>query len=123
MNAKLIGLSTALTVLALAAGTTLAAPTSLPAGDYGEGGIVLHFGADGTWSVSQGAKAMVEGTWKSTDTTVELTDVSGPFACPAASKTGSYTWRFDGKDLTLAKANDACDGRSDDLAGHPWRKK
>ena len=115
-------LSIAAFSLALAGSVFVAGAESFPAGDYEAGGATLSF-AGGAYRVLQGDKAMVEGTYTIDGAKLVLTDVSGPYACPAASKTGTYTWRFDGKALVLTKVDDACDDRSGDLNGHPWTKR
>ncbi len=105
------------------AASTLAAAGFAP-GDYDGGGATLHFAADGTYRVAQGAEAMVEGTYRVDGEKIVLTDVSGAFACkPAEKATGTYAWHLDGDALKLSKIDDACDDRSTDLTAAAWKKK
>ena len=105
-----------------ATGAVFAAP-SFPTGDYSAGEVTLAFGPDGKYRVLQGTRAMVEGTYKAEGDRLVLIDVSGPYACPAEQKTGTYAWHVEGKALTLTKVDDTCDDRSADLTGHPWGRK
>lgn len=110
-------------LFSLAATGVVSAAPSFPSGDYDAGAVTLSFGSGGKYRVLQGAAAMVEGTYKAEGDNLVLTDVSGPYACPADKKTGTYAWHVEGKGLTLTKVDDACDDRSADLTGHPWQKK
>ena len=110
-------------LFSLAATGVVFAATSFPSGDYNAGEATLSFGSGGKYRVLQGTKAMIEGTYKTEGDKLVLTDVSGPYACPADKKTGTYAWRVEGNALTLTKVEDACDDRSADLTGHPWQKK
>lgn len=110
-------------LFSLAAAGVVFAAASFPAGDYDAGAVTLSLGSGGKYRVLQGAGAMIEGTYTTEGDKLVLTDVSGPYACPADKKTGTYAWHVEGNALTLTKVDDACDDRSADLTGHPWQKK
>jgi hypothetical protein len=110
-------------LFSLAATGVVFAASSFPTGDYDAGAVTLSFGSGGKFRVLQGAGVMVEGTFKTEGDKLVLTDVSGPYACPAEQKAGTYAWHVEGNALTLTKVDDACDDRSADLTGHPWQKK
>lgn len=103
-------------------GVVFAAP-SFPIGNYNAGEVTLSFDSGGKYRVMQGTHAMIEGTYKTEGDKLVLTDVSGPYACPADQKTGTYAWRVESNALTLTKVEDACDDRSVDLTGRAWGKK
>ena len=96
---------------------------SFPTGNYNAGEVTLSFDSGGKYRVLQSTKVMIEGTYKTEGDKLVLTDLSGPYACPADQKTGTYAWRVESNALTLTKVDDACDDRSADLTGHPWGKK
>ena len=108
-------------VFLAANGTCFAA--TFPAGDFENGGVILSFGGDGAYRVTQNDHAMVSGAYRSKGDRLTLTDVSGQFACPSDKAKGTYAWRLDGTALTLTKVDDACEDRSSDLTGHPWMQK
>ena len=112
-----------LALLSLTAVGACLAAAAFPVGDFETGSVTLSFGSDGAYRVLQGGHAMVEGTYRSDGDKLTLTDVSGQFACPAEKAKGTYTWRLEGKALTLTTVDDACEDRSSDLTGHPWAKK
>lgn len=101
--------------------TALAATAAFPIGDYEAGGIVVSFAGDGHFRGTQAGKLMVEGTYTTKGDQIMFTDASGEIACPS-DQIGTYTWRIDGSKLTLAKVDDACDGRSGDLVAQAWQK-
>jgi len=123
MNAARVGCSLFAALFSLAAAEVASAATSFPGGDYDAGGVTLSFGSGGKYRVLQGSAAMIEGTYRTEGDKLVLTDVSGPYACPADKKSGTYAWHVEGNALTLTKVDDACDDRAADLAAHPWQKK
>jgi len=92
-----------------------------PTGTYTGGGFELAFGADGVFTVSQNAKAVVKGNYVIEKDQITLNDKEGDFAC--LGQPGKYTWAFDGKNLSFTKVEDECGGRVQALPAQPWTKK
>jgi hypothetical protein len=81
----------------------------------------IKFEDKGKFTVIQGGKIVVEGTYKASDTELTLTDEKGPFAAKDdAAKTGKYKWKLDGGKLTLTLVKDKSKGRELLLTGNEW---
>jgi hypothetical protein len=81
----------------------------------------LKFEDKGKFTVIQGGKTVVEGSYKASDTELTLTDEKGPFAAKDdASKTGKYKWKLDGGKLTLTLVEDKSKGRELLLTTNEW---
>ena len=95
-----------------------------PTGSYAAKNLHLVFDAKGNFHVNQGKATVVSGTYSIKGDQVELTDVSGPWACTSpGQQTGAYNWKFDGTALTLSKMADSCDDRSGALAPPTWKRE
>jgi hypothetical protein len=79
----------------------------------------LKFDDSGKVTVISNGEIVVEAKYKVTGDQLEVTDEKGPMACDK-SQTGKYKWKLDGKNLTLTKVSDECDGRSTGLTSQPW---
>jgi hypothetical protein len=109
--------------LSLMVAVTWCDAAAFPTGTYEAGGVVIDFGSDGRFHVSQGGKSVVEGTYKVAGDKVTLADVSGSSACPRDKASGTYIWRIEKSTLTFTKVDDPCDDRSSDMTGHPWQMR
>jgi|SRR5215813_2391832 len=79
----------------------------------------LKYDDSGKVTVSRNGEVVVEATYKVKADELEVTDEKGPMACDRA-QTGKYKWKLEGKNLTLTKVTDECDGRSSALTAQPW---
>jgi len=79
----------------------------------------LYFGEDGKVTVKMNGNVMVEGKYVIKENRLEVLDQAGPMAC-TTGQTGSYTWKLDGKRLTLKAADDKCEGRVAALGNNEW---
>lgn len=75
----------------------------------------------GTWQIDDDSIIITggfvdENSYSATSTTLEMTDVSGEFACPP-SQVGNYGWQIVDDVLTLTLIDDACAGRGEALDG------
>jgi len=81
----------------------------------------IKFEGGGKFTVIRGGKAVVEGTYKATETELSLTDEKGPFAAKeAAAKTGKYKWKLDGGKLKFTSVEDKSTGRELLLTSNEW---
>lgn len=71
--------------------------------------------ADDSISVLIDSDLVVESMYTATETTLELSNESGPFACPQGQP-GTYEWSIDDDVLSLTVVSDEC-GRKDTLDG------
>lgn len=55
-------------------------------------------------------------SYTATGTIIEMTDISGEFACPS-SQVGEYEWEIVDDELTLTLVSDPCGGRGSSLNG------
>jgi hypothetical protein len=119
------------TLGAVATAVALAAVTAAPATGSPAASIGPHVystkivGAtpavlDGTWrltvnrrsfSVAKGAMLAVAGTARIVGNRITFHDIGGPFSCRGAQATGVYSWRVNGKRLTLTAVREPCTGR------------
>ncbi|HEV8442131.1 MAG TPA: hypothetical protein VGQ27_01585 [Steroidobacteraceae bacterium] len=113
------------TSLLAAATMTLFATTASAAdpltGTYMAGDFTLNFDG-GHFRGSQKNQVMVEGDYKVKGHQLEVTDRSGPWACPA-TQVGTYSMESKGKTLTLKKIADVCEGRIGSLTPKAWTKQ
>lgn len=102
----------------------LAAPAQeFPVGSYHAKDMSVVFDAKGKFSVSAGGTTEVSGTYVVQQGRVELTDVTGPWACTkAGQKKGTYIWSWNGTALTFLKVTDSCDERSQTLVPLTWQR-
>jgi hypothetical protein len=81
----------------------------------------IKFEGAGKFTVIRGGKAVVEGTYKATETELSLTDEKGPFAAKEdAAKTGKYKWNLDGGKLKFTLVEDKSKGRELLLTSNEW---
>jgi hypothetical protein len=99
------------------------ADTGFPGGDYAAGQIVLHFEPSGHMRLTKADQVLVAGDYTVQADRISLTDRSGPMACEKGQETGVYHWKLEHDALTLTKVDDACDGRSGDLAAQTWKRQ
>lgn len=113
-------------LLAITAAVTTSpvfADTDFPGGNYAAGQIVLHFEPSGHMRLTKDDQVLVDGTFAVQADRISLTDKSGPMACEKGQETGVYQWKLEHDALTLTKVDDACDGRSGDLAAQAWKRQ
>ncbi len=116
-----------------AAGPVCATPTATLTGAAPPGGVgtyirprppgdgstsVLLLCADGTYLVDVGTGVM--GQWKYADGKITLTETGGG-ACTGIA--GTYTWTYDGSNLTLGLVSDRCQIRSTDTVAASYTKR
>jgi hypothetical protein len=95
-----------------------------PIGSFEAGGLRLTFDAKGQFHVNKGATTEVSGKFSVKGGQVELTDVTGPWACTnAGQQTGTYDWKLDSSALTFSKVADSCDERSGTLVPAAWKRR
>jgi hypothetical protein len=87
----------------------------------------VQFKADGHYVIDRAGKVVVAGVSSGASSgQVELTDKSGPAACPGTSADGFYIWSFakrSGHTYLVFRANhDACVGRKTVLTTHSLLK-
>jgi hypothetical protein len=93
-----------------------------PAGNYKANDVSMVFDGKGNFHVVKSGTTEVSGTYSTAQGRIELTDVSGPWACAGAGqKKGTYVWAFNGTALTFTKVTDACDDRSTALLSASWQ--
>jgi hypothetical protein len=81
----------------------------------------IKFGDKGKFTVLRSGKAVVEGTYKASETELTLTDEKGPFAAKEeAAKTGKYKWKLEGGKLTFTLVEDKSRGRELLLTMNEW---
>lgn len=97
------------------------------AAEFPKGAITAHLGAqawtirygdDGRYTVSAAGDVVAEGEYKATGDRLEMTDEKGSRAEPG--KTGTYTWKLDGKTLAFTKVEDEVQGRVAALTTGVW---
>ncbi len=110
-------------VLALAASAAGSwAAEEFPTGSYVTGDFSVTFIAAGGFSVTQNGEAVVEGTYKVTGHSIEITDQKGRYACTESSP-GKYNWKLEGETLSFEKVADDCQRRTRTLASHPLKRQ
>ena len=81
----------------------------------------IKFEPKGKFTVIQGGRTVVEGSYMATDSELTVTDEKGPRASKdAASKTGKYKWKQDGRKLTFTLVEDNSKGRELLLTMNDW---
>jgi hypothetical protein len=89
-----------------------------------DGKWILSFAGNGGYAVAKAPKTsaiLIGGRSTTAGHTLTMVDGFGPLACTGASAKGTYSWRFSGTTLKLAKKHDTCAGRPLVLAGS-WTK-
>src|SRR5258706_12778566 len=79
-------------------------------------GLEVEFADSGKVTVKANDAVVVTGTYVIKGDEIELRDRSGPLAC-AADQLGQYKWKLEDKTLTLVLIADACEGRTQSIAG------
>ncbi|HZS08976.1 MAG TPA: hypothetical protein VFD58_29340 [Blastocatellia bacterium] len=115
--------ATALLAMLLTIGASLQS-ADFKVGTYsvtaGDSKFSIKYEDNGKVTVSRNGEVAVEGVYKVTGDTIEVTDEKGPMACGGDSKTGKYKWKLEGKKLTFTKIEDGCDGRAGALTAQAW---
>jgi hypothetical protein len=109
---------------ALASQAALAA--DLPAATYKVSNVpyTLSFDGQGQFHVDQGQNSQVKGSYTVKGDQLQLTDISGPWACSkSAGQTGTYRFRIEGGALMLNVVSDKCADRINSLVNLKWQQQ
>lgn len=87
------------------------------------GHYVMTFGGAGSFEVTHNGVQVVAGIVTVSDDKITLEDQSGSLACLPPVEKGTYSWSFDGADLTLTPFSEPCDGRPQVLGAGAWTKQ
>ncbi len=119
-RAAILGL--ALSLFALAAGSTRSPRSRFPFGSYDSDAYTLTFDSTGTFRYVKGTQLMVQGKYAVHDSTMELTDERGIDACIGADRNpGTYRWQLVRGALWFHSVHDPCPDRVRGIAGQAWR--
>jgi len=93
------------------------AQSKLPRGTFVGGDWAITIGSKNQFRVREKGKVVVVGTYTVTGDQIAFSNERGIRACTEAGmEVGKYKWAYDGKDLTLTKIEDNCEGRVNALA-------
>lgn len=99
--------------------------TDVPDGyDYMVGTLITTFRSDGSWDTRQDGQLRVNGLFTISGSQLSITDGGGYWSCAQVNAaTGTYTWSFNGTNLTLTVISDDCSGRQIGLTTKPLVKQ
>ncbi len=81
----------------------------------------IRFDGKGHFTVLRGRTAVVEGSYKASDTELTLTDEKGPFAAKEKdARSGKYRWKYEKRRLTFTAVEDKSRGRELLLTTNAW---
>ncbi len=115
-------LALALPILALTRSPAGSPRSPFPLGTYDSDAYTLTFETGGTFRYVKGDRLMVQGRYTVQDTTISITDETGPDACVGADRNpGTYYWRVVRRAVWFRLVQDRCPDRIRGLADQAWK--